>query len=53
MIKIKNLNKIYKSRKSSHHALKDINLDFADSGLNFILGKSGCVPVVYYCSSEV
>ncbi len=42
MIKIKNLNKTYKSRKTTHHALKDINIDFADTGLNFILGKSGC-----------
>ncbi len=41
MIKIKNLNKTYKSRKTSHHALRDINLDFADTGLNFLLGKSG------------
>ncbi len=42
MIKIKNLNKTYTSRKITHHALKDINLDFGNSGLNFILGKSGC-----------
>ncbi len=42
MIKIKNLNKTYKSRKTTHHALKDVNLDFSNTGLNFILGKSGC-----------
>ena len=42
MIKIKDLNKIYKSKKrKSCHALKDINLTFGDSGLVFVLGKSG------------
>ncbi len=41
MIKIKKLNKTYKSKKTTHHALKDISLDFEDTGLNFLLGKSG------------
>ena len=42
MIKISNLNKIYKSKKRSRcHALKDINLILPDSGLIFVLGKSG------------
>ena len=42
MIKISNLNKIYKSKKRKQcHALKDINLTLPDSGLVFVLGKSG------------
>ena len=42
MIKISNLNKIYKSKKRSKcHALKNINLTLPDTGLIFVLGKSG------------
>ena len=42
MIEIKNLNKIYRSKKRKKcHALKDINLTLPDNGLVFILGKSG------------
>jgi len=42
MLKIVNLNKIYKSKKGpSHHALVDINLEFGNKGYVFILGKSG------------
>ena len=41
MIKLVNLNKYYKSGTEDFHALKDINLEFGDQGMNFILGKSG------------
>lgn len=41
MIKIINLNKYYKTGMDSFHALKDINLEFNDQGMHFILGKSG------------
>lgn len=42
MIKIRSLNKIYKSKKRSKcHALRDINLSLDDTGLVFVLGKSG------------
>ncbi len=42
MIKIKSLNKIYKSKKRRKcHALNDINLTLPDEGLVFVLGKSG------------
>jgi len=41
MIVIKELNKYYKSGGQNFHALKDINLEFSEVGMNFILGKSG------------
>ncbi len=42
MIKICNLNKVYKSKKrKKHHALKDISTILPDAGLVFVLGKSG------------
>ncbi len=41
MIKLQNLNKYYKSGGQNFHALKDINLEFGEKGMNFILGKSG------------
>ena len=41
MIRITSLNKFYKSKKSMHHALKDVFLDLPDKGLVFVLGKSG------------
>ncbi len=42
MLEIKNLTKTYKtSGKESVTALNDINLRFGDSGMVFILGKSG------------
>lgn len=42
MIEIKSLNKIYRSKKrSTCHALNDINLTLPDNGLVFVLGKSG------------
>ena len=42
MIKISDLNKIYKSKKRKKcHALHNINLTLPDSGLVFVLGKSG------------
>lgn len=43
MIKINNLSKIYRPQKNIEvHALRDINLEFENKGLIFILGKSGC-----------
>jgi ABC-type lipoprotein export system ATPase subunit len=42
MLKIVNLNKYYKTqRNDKFHALKDINVEFGNCGLIFILGKSG------------
>ena len=42
MIEIKNLNKIYRSKKRKKcHALKNVNLTLPDTGLVFVLGKSG------------
>lgn len=42
MIKIKSLNKIYKSKKRKKcHALKNVELTLPDTGLVFVLGKSG------------
>ena len=41
MIELININKYYKAGSTSFHALTDINLKFADKGMNFILGKSG------------
>ena len=43
MISLKNLTKVYTTKRGvKTTALKDINLNFGDSGLVFILGKSGC-----------
>jgi len=43
MIELKNLGKIYKSKKSvDTEALKNINIKFDNKGMTFILGKSGC-----------
>ena len=42
MIEIKNITKIYKSKKrTSHKALDNISLTLPNSGLVFIIGKSG------------
>lgn len=43
MLEVKNLKKSYKSKRAGEtQALKGINLKFGDTGLVFILGKSGC-----------
>lgn len=42
MIEIINLKKIYKSHKKTIVALNNINLTIGNSGMVFILGKSGC-----------
>ncbi|MBO7275544.1 MAG: ATP-binding cassette domain-containing protein, partial [Clostridia bacterium] len=42
MIKITELNKVYKSKKRKKcHALMDISITLPDNGLVFVLGKSG------------
>ena len=42
MLSVRNLNKVYRSKKGSDVvALHNINLDIADKGLIFLLGKSG------------
>lgn len=41
MIQLININKYYKSGSEQFHALKDVNLQFGDKGMHFILGKSG------------
>lgn len=43
MIQINNVTKIYKSKKSEQViALDNLSLTFADTGMNIILGRSGC-----------
>ena len=41
MLQTKNLTKIYKANGVSVKALDDVTLSFGDSGMCFILGKSG------------
>ncbi len=42
MINVKNINKYYfKSKKNENHVLKDVTIDFPDTGLVVLLGKSG------------
>ena len=42
MIEIKNITKVYKSKKKSNHkALDCINLTLPNNGLVFVIGKSG------------
>ena len=42
MIELKNVTKVYKSKKRGRHkALDNINLSFEDNGLVFVIGKSG------------
>ena len=41
MIKLKNVNKYYKSGNDLIHVIKDLNYTFPDTGLVFILGPSG------------
>lgn len=41
MLKLININQIYKYGKQSHHVLKNINLNFKSHELVFILGPSG------------
>ena len=42
MIEIVNLTKTYKSKKQNTTALDNVNLTLGDSGIVFVLGKSGC-----------
>ncbi len=41
MLQLKNVEKIYKTKAGDTHALKDVSLNFQESGLVFINGKSG------------
>ncbi|GJM80310.1 hypothetical protein HMSSN139_28060 [Paenibacillus sp. HMSSN-139] len=41
-ISCKNLNKIYRSKRSETFALKDINMDIADNEFICVVGPSGC-----------
>lgn len=42
MLSVRNLTKVYRPKKGAQvNALKNINLDIADKGLVFLLGKSG------------
>lgn len=41
MLQLKNVTKIYQSKSGNTTALNNVNLTFPDSGLVFILGKSG------------
>ena len=41
MIKLQSINKQFKNRKRTVHALTDINLTFGETGLCFIVGESG------------
>lgn len=43
MIRIENLNKLYKTKRGyTTEALNDISINFPNSGMFFIVGKSGC-----------
>ncbi|MDR3186100.1 MAG: ATP-binding cassette domain-containing protein, partial [Christensenellaceae bacterium] len=42
MIKLLDVNKTYKTRYSNVVALRDVNLSLPDTGMVFIVGKSGC-----------
>ncbi|GJM70326.1 hypothetical protein HMSSN036_25420 [Paenibacillus macerans] len=41
-ISCKNLNKIYRSKRSETYALKDINMDIEDNEFICVVGPSGC-----------
>lgn len=41
-MRIININKIYHNLDKQVHALKDVSVDFIDTGMCFIMGKSGC-----------
>lgn len=41
MLELKNISKVYKQKGASVNALNNINIKFADTGLVFLLGKSG------------
>ena len=41
MLELKNISKVYKQKGVSVTALNNINTKFADTGLVFLLGKSG------------
>ena len=41
MIHIKNLKKLYSTKNRTVAAINDINLQFPDKGMVFIVGKSG------------
>ena len=43
MLELRNINKIYRAKNSNDtEALKNININFNNIGMTFILGKSGC-----------
>ena len=43
MLELRNINKIYRAKNSNEtEALKNININFNNIGMTFILGKSGC-----------
>lgn len=41
MLQLRKVNKFYGTGANKVHALKDINIDFPDQGLIFVVGKSG------------
>ena len=41
MIKLQNVEKVYKSENGNVTALNDINLEFESSGMVFVVGRSG------------
>lgn len=42
MVDLINISKNYKTKSGEVQALKDVNINFPDRGMVFILGKSGC-----------
>lgn len=42
MISLKGITKTYRMKSGEVHALRDVSIDFAESGMVFVLGKSGC-----------
>ena len=41
MLQTKNLTKVYKKKHAETVALDNVNIDFGDKGLIFVVGKSG------------
>ena len=54
MIELKGISKTYKSKKGIiTEALKDINIEFENKGLVFIVGKSGSGKSTLYFSNSI
>ena len=52
LLKVRNVFKTYQTNKISVQALKDVSLDFDNTGLYFILGKSGSGKSTLFSTSD-